>query len=83
MAAVFLLWHVHQLSDDEEDEKLLGVYESEEEANTAIDRYRSKPGFSEDPTGFQISKYELNKDHWTEGYTTVKPGDLQTETDAQ
>lgn len=72
MESVFLLWHVQTFPDtDDEDEKLIGVYRTEEDAKAAILRVKDKPGFVESPTGFEISRYELNKDSWTEGYVTV------------
>ena len=71
MEAVYLLWHVHALREGEADEKLIGVYRTESDAKGAIDRLRNQPGFRDVPEGFQIVRYELNRDHWTEGYVTV------------
>lgn len=69
MESVFLLWHVHEFPESKEsDEKLIGVYRTEADAKAAVLRLADKSGFREVPTGFQISRYELNKDHWTEGY---------------
>ena len=69
MESVFLLWHVHRLPESsDDDEKLIGAYRTEEDANAAIVRLRDRPGFSESPVGFHIDEYELNKDHWKEGY---------------
>jgi len=67
---VFLLWHTHELGDDD-DEKLIGVYRTREDAEAAIKRVGSQPGFAEAPQGFEICPYRLNKDNWTEGYVTV------------
>ncbi len=68
MDAVFLLWHVHKFENGEDDEKLIGVYRSEDDAKGAIQRVAGMPGFVDLPDGFEICRYELNKDHWTEGY---------------
>ena len=68
---VFLLWHVHELPRGEEDEKLIGVYSSRETAEDAKRRALSHPGFRGRPEGFQIDRYEIDQDHWTEGYVTV------------
>jgi hypothetical protein len=68
---VFLLWHVHAFDDGEEDEKLIGVYSSREEAEAAIERVKGQPGFVDAPEGFGIDPYMVNEDHWTEGYVTV------------
>ena len=71
---VYLLWHVHEFKDREDneklidDEKFIGAYRTEEDAVAAIERLRNKPGFRHFPEGFQIVKYELNKDNWTEGF---------------
>jgi hypothetical protein len=69
MDEVSLLWHVHQ-ADGEDDEKLIGVYRGVADAKAAIERLRNKPGFAAFPDSFQICPYELNRDHWTEGFVT-------------
>jgi hypothetical protein len=69
MRSVFLLWH----TDSYGDEKLIGVYISEENARAAIDRVKDKPGFSDAGGEFECARYELNQDHWTEGFS--RPGD--------
>ena len=66
---VHLLWFVKEMPDGQEDiELLIGVYASEEEARAAIDRVKNKRGFAENQDGFQICPYQLNRDHWTEGF---------------
>ncbi len=65
---VFVLQHVHELSPDNEDVKLIGVYSTEDQAKHAIARLVGTPGFCEAPDGFHIDGYELDEDHWTEGY---------------
>ncbi|WP_093196242.1 hypothetical protein [Variovorax sp. YR750] len=70
MTDVFLVHHVHQLPDSEEDVKLLGVFSSEARAVLAIDRARNLPGFSEAPDGFSVDKYQIDKSTWTEGFLT-------------
>jgi hypothetical protein len=71
MKVVFLLWHSHDLGDNETDDKLIGAYSSETEAEAAKARTVQNVGFRDQPDGFHISGYELNRDHWTEGYVTV------------
>lgn len=71
MQKVYLLWHNHTFDDGREDDKLLGVYESEAAAVAAKARVAHQPGFIENTEGFCISPYELNKDNWTSGYVTV------------
>jgi hypothetical protein len=71
MDPVFLLWYVRAPDSAGEDELLIGVYGTEEEAKAAIDRLKDKPGFAGSLDGFQIHPYELNRDHWTEGFITT------------
>ena len=72
---MFLLWHVHEIEPGHDDEKLIGVYRTEGDAKSAIERLRTQPGFVDVPDGFQICPYELNMDHWIEGYVTIKHAD--------
>lgn len=69
MESVFLLWYVHARDTAEEDELFIGAYSTEEEAEAAIVRLKDKPGFVDAPAGFQICAYQMNRDHWTEGFT--------------
>ena len=71
MTTVYILHHVMREFEDDEDVKLIGVYSSDENAQSAIKRVGEQPGFSENLSGFQISHYELNKDQWREGFVTV------------
>jgi hypothetical protein len=66
VTSIHLLWHVHN-----EDEKLIGVYATNADAVAAKERLRQKPGFLDTPEGFEIHEYQLNQDHWTEGYVCV------------
>lgn len=66
MTSVHLLWHVHN-----DDELLIGVYGTNEDAVAAKERLRQEPGFADTPDGFEIHEYQLNQDHWTEGYVRV------------
>jgi len=72
VAKVYLLWHTHTFPDGREDDKLIGVYESNAAAQAAQDRVGRQPGFIETPEGFEIGEYTVNKDHWHEGYVTVE-----------
>ena len=67
---VFLLWHVHEMADGEEDVKLIGVYASADDAERARLRVLPQPGFRDSPDGFHVSRYKVGHDHWTEGYVT-------------
>ncbi|WP_425601688.1 DUF7336 domain-containing protein [Dyella subtropica] len=82
MSKVFVLQHLHVLASGKEDVKMLGVYSSEPSAHAAVHRLRQLPGFRDHPhiinpsmcsddQGFHIGKYDVDQDHWTEGYATV------------
>ena len=82
MKTVFVIQHLHVLDGEKEDVKFIGVYRSLESAHAAIERLRGQPGFCEHPrvvdpltdddeSGFYIGEYELDKDHWPEGFVTV------------
>jgi hypothetical protein len=60
---VYLLWH----TDLHGDEKLIGVYAARPEADLAIGRLGGKPGFAEGGE-FEIAEYNLNEDHWIDGF---------------
>lgn len=66
--AVHLLWFMQKREDGEDTELLIGVYQSEQDAQAAIERLRGQPGFRDFPQGFLAVLYELNADHWTEGF---------------
>ena len=68
MTTVYSLWHVREDDGYGDDAKLIGIYSSEAAANAAIERVADKLGFRGHPTGFQIDRYEVDKDHWTEGF---------------
>ncbi|MGA2981390.1 MAG: hypothetical protein ABSD76_17505 [Terriglobales bacterium] len=70
MNAVYILWHTHPTGANEKNEKLIGVYASEGAVKAAQSRMLEKPGFSYFPEGFEIAKYAIGEDHWTEGYFT-------------
>ncbi len=68
---VYVLQHVHDLGDGEEDVKMIGVYSTHEQAELAVERVRLQPGFCDAPDAFCIDLYPLDKDNWEEGYITV------------
>jgi hypothetical protein len=65
---IYLLWFVPEGEHGENNELLIGVYETEGAAQAAIARLKNKPGFVDFPDGFQIHWRELGKDSWTEGF---------------
>lgn len=69
LAEVHLLWFVQEREQQEDIKLLIGVYDSVQNANAAIERLKRKPGFIDFPQGFEIASYEMNHDHWTDGFT--------------
>ena len=68
MTTAFVLQHVRPKEDDV---KLIGVYSSRENAQAAVSRLGRAPGFSDDPDGFHIDEYQMDQDHWTEGFGSL------------
>lgn len=72
MSCVYVLHHEHQIDPDTEDVKLIGVYSTYENAQEAFRRLCAQPGFCDTQDGFSIDKYEIDKDHWVEGFFTYQ-----------
>lgn len=71
MGTVYILQHSYEVGEDGQfDEiKMIGVYSSRESAEKTIVRYKMLSGFKDYPIScFYISKYEIDKDHWTDGF---------------
>ncbi len=68
---VYVLQHTHERGEDDEDVKFIGVYATEEAGRKAIAELLLQPGFRDAPDGFYLSRYELDKTHWTDGYVTI------------
>lgn len=71
METVYVLHHVRKDDEYGDDAKLIGVYRTRAKVKETIKRLTPQPGFRDLPKGFQISPYELDKDHWSEGFITV------------
>jgi hypothetical protein len=67
MDSVHILWDVRNSKGDE-DEKLIDVYRTEQDARSAIERLKNKPGFRQTQDAFEINRYILNQDHWETGF---------------
>jgi hypothetical protein len=70
MKTVFLVQHSYELESCDET-KLIGVYSSLQEAQAAVERLKIQPGFRDRVDDFHIGELEINKDHWTEGFSTM------------
>jgi hypothetical protein len=73
---VYLVWHSHVVPGSDPDEKLLGVYSTEERARSRVEQARFRPGFRDLPDGFEVVESELDKDEWAEGYRTADGVDV-------
>jgi hypothetical protein len=71
---VFVLQHVHELSDGCEDVKLLGIYSTEKAAKKVMAALAKRPGFSECPEGFHVEGFKLGATEWVDGFVTVYAG---------
>ncbi|WP_432432805.1 DUF7336 domain-containing protein [Cohnella rhizoplanae] len=47
---------------------MIGIYSSLEKAKTVVSRYQRLPGFKDHADLFFIDAYEIDSDHWTEGF---------------
>ncbi|MBD8900589.1 serine kinase [Rhodanobacter sp. DHG33] len=82
METVFLVQHSRVLPSGTEDVKIIGVYRTLDTAKAAIQRLETQPGFAKHPniidpgvaaeeSGFYIGEYELDRDHWVDGFVTL------------
>jgi hypothetical protein len=51
--------------------KVIGIYSSRALAEEALERTRVLPGFVEEPEGFIIEQYEIDRDHWPRGFVRL------------
>jgi len=65
---VYQLYHIREKGDGADDQKLIGIYTSRQNANAAISRVKDQPGFRDYPNGFQVFEHTLDQDDWTEGF---------------
>jgi hypothetical protein len=69
MTRALIVQHkVPEAQDGIEDLKLIGAYSCLAAAQAAVERLRSQPGFRDYPDYFSIDEYEVDRDHWTEGF---------------
>ncbi|MGP4973756.1 homoserine kinase [Psychrobacter alimentarius] len=70
---VFVLEHALYKDDDKnndvEDYKLIGVFTTEQQAQTAMSQLKMQPGFKDYPNGFHIDAYPLGQINWSQGFS--------------
>ena len=67
---VFVLQHEYEEPEGVDHTKFIGVYSSRGAAEAAIARIADQPGFTDYPEGFAIDEYQVDKDHWVEGFVS-------------
>ncbi|HBF35730.1 MAG TPA: hypothetical protein DDW50_00230 [Firmicutes bacterium] len=67
MKSVYLLQHSYEVNGCDET-KVIGIYETKEKAEETIEKLKRAPGFARYPDSFCIDQYEINQDHWIEGF---------------
>jgi hypothetical protein len=65
--SVYVLQHEYA-HHGHSDAKMLGVFSSRTSASEAAQRLALQPGFRDYPDGFSIDEYEIDRDHWSEGF---------------
>lgn len=86
MNSVILVEHLRVDDEGNDHVKTIGIYRTEAAAKAVVDRLKDKPGFRDSPgiiegesgqgeSGFYLSKYPLDKDHWIEGFGWEVEGD--------
>lgn len=68
MTSLFVL--LHSLAETGRV-KVVGIYSSRALAEEAEARARTLPGFSDEPDGFTIDEYEVDRDHWSRGFVRL------------
>jgi hypothetical protein len=51
--------------------KVVGIYSSLALAEAAKERSMVLPGFADEPDGFTIEQYEVDRDHWQRGFVRL------------
>jgi hypothetical protein len=71
MNRIYVLQHVAREDHSDEDVKLIGIYSTENSAARAVNRLKDQPGFRDYPDGFKTDPYDVDKDHWAEGFASA------------
>jgi hypothetical protein len=67
--SVFMLNHNYNPLDQASTRKLIGVYQTQQDAQIASLRLIQRPGFRDHPRDFVIDEYVIDEDHITQGFT--------------
>lgn len=61
--------------DGYDDFKIIGIYSSPEAAQGGINRARKLAGFQDEPDCFNIDRFTVDEDNWTDGFMTLQDED--------
>lgn len=67
MTKVYIVQHTRS-DDDCDNIKFIGAYSSNTDAESAVNRLKNIQGFKDYSNGFSIDEYQVDKDHWVEGF---------------
>jgi hypothetical protein len=68
LSPYFIVTHVYDVPGGLRELKFIGVYSTREEADSAIARARTRPGFADHPGDFIVMPFELDQDYESEGF---------------
>lgn len=72
---VYLLQHTYSYGEQSEYEenKIIGIYSSRDNAEKELKKYLKLPGFNEyDSSCFSIDEYIVDKGEWNEGFVKAQ-----------
>jgi homoserine kinase type II len=75
----YVVYHEFEHPEGVDNVRLIGLFSQETDANRAIEHLQAKPGFQRHEDGFSVGTYQLDKDHWTEGFFTTSHDDFRSE----
>ena len=83
MTTLYQVSHFDQeSSEDDEHDKVIGIYSTEQRAREALERLRGKPGFRDFPGWWCVGPVDLDEDGaWNDGFFTIRPGENWWEDD--
>jgi hypothetical protein len=70
MSTVFAAYHVRVKDPDNDDVKLIGIFSSQQLAESAIASVKDQQGFRDYLDGFSIDEKTVDKICWTEGFVS-------------
>ena len=75
----YVVYHEFEYPEEVDNVRFIGLFSEQIDADRVIEYLRAKPGFKRYADGFTVGTYQLDKDHWTEGFITTHPDDYRDE----